>query len=542
MSDSIVSNTKEEWNTFLLREISENNIKNVKELLEKGANPNAIDEEGFPALHVAAFLGHGQIIEALIEAGVDIDSISPSEGYMPNHTALHVAALKGKLTVIEILVGKGANLEITLPEGETPLHLALLNDKRAAFEKLIEMGANIEAPLKGYTPLVLATLKRNIAMIKLLIQKAANIAFQTADGNVRILYDFDIEQGENKIFAVEVCPGNAIIAHYIGGNKEKIFYWDIYRVLNHGYSAGLIGLPLFNAIKKEYSELFFSNNPPSEQHIETLFSIIREITEKEIATAKKLNKPVLLVYGEIHQSLNAVLLQLILLQIAKENNVVHFFIEASENILQLARDGVQAGQTGEVTWLYAANQLNMHLIPFDLDPEKDDYLDCSKNFDKRNKREEKIICNTFQSGVLQNGYLHMQFLAENDLLNEKYHMILFNFEGFSDKKVKENFFTEENRNLEKCTTLFAAHKFSQCCNKINNIYVEDNVYCLSSEEIVAIVDRVCKKRSGIIENLSSTYCPTYLSVANDIKDKKKSNIKETLDIKIHINSSALTLS
>src|SRR5690606_33805 len=52
--------------------------ESVQELLDRGADVNAVDGLGRTALHVAASAGHPGIVQQLLDAGADIDKVTPA--------------------------------------------------------------------------------------------------------------------------------------------------------------------------------------------------------------------------------------------------------------------------------------------------------------------------------------------------------------------------------------------------------------------------------------------------------------------------------
>lgn len=87
-------------------------------LIENGADVNLKDEHGITPPHRAARYGEKKIVERLIEAGADVDSLTNRD------TPLHKAADEGNPDVAEVLLEAGADPNISNDSGKTPLDVA----------------------------------------------------------------------------------------------------------------------------------------------------------------------------------------------------------------------------------------------------------------------------------------------------------------------------------------------------------------------------------------------------------------------------------
>lgn len=96
----------------------------LSEMLEDGADVDALDGHGQTALMIAARNGHFEAVCMLIDADADIDHTAKH-----NLSALMLAVLNDHLDIVEQLVTAGADLEIQgsgAPDfaGKTALELA----------------------------------------------------------------------------------------------------------------------------------------------------------------------------------------------------------------------------------------------------------------------------------------------------------------------------------------------------------------------------------------------------------------------------------
>src|ERR1700733_13119475 len=96
------------------------------------------DKAGWGLLHWAAFCGHEREGQRLLEKEADIAKKDRS-----GQTALSTAAIKGQEAVVESKGGRGRR---------TPLLLAARNGHEAVVKLLLEKGADVESKVRDYGP------------------------------------------------------------------------------------------------------------------------------------------------------------------------------------------------------------------------------------------------------------------------------------------------------------------------------------------------------------------------------------------------------
>jgi len=109
------------------------NVTTVLEMLTEGSVH--VDGHHLSALYTACMGGCLSIVQALIQAGADMNLLSwPDE-----ETALHAACSSGKsIRVVKVLLDAGANVNARSKSGETAL-LLLIKSKDICFEKKLEI-------------------------------------------------------------------------------------------------------------------------------------------------------------------------------------------------------------------------------------------------------------------------------------------------------------------------------------------------------------------------------------------------------------------
>ena len=141
----------------------------VKELLEKGADPNIKTKYGESVLIEAAFWGNHEILRLLLDAGAEINQTS-STGW----TALMATAYGNRYKSFELLLDRGADINMRSQDGRTALILAVRQRHTNIVERLLSLGADPNV-IDGYgeTPLGLAKEANYADLICLLEQAGA---------------------------------------------------------------------------------------------------------------------------------------------------------------------------------------------------------------------------------------------------------------------------------------------------------------------------------------------------------------------------------
>ncbi|KAM9354093.1 ankyrin repeat and SOCS box protein 2-like isoform 1-T2 [Pholidichthys leucotaenia] len=130
------------------------------------------NDEGWIALHEAAFYGQVQCLRILVRADPDSVNVVTQK----NQTALFIAAGRRNLSCVQFLLTHGANPNTANKNGETPLFAACECPNEAIVELLLRSGAQVNRSCnQGETPLHQACRHSKTKLCKILLDAGANL-------------------------------------------------------------------------------------------------------------------------------------------------------------------------------------------------------------------------------------------------------------------------------------------------------------------------------------------------------------------------------
>lgn len=126
----------------LQRETKRGRTDRVAELLDRGANIDALARDGFTPLSRASYSGHLDAVQLLLDRGAD-----PNLGAADGANPLFWATVKGHEEIVRLLLAHDADSNVARRgEGHSysALHAAISGRQSAIAKMLIEAGASVD--------------------------------------------------------------------------------------------------------------------------------------------------------------------------------------------------------------------------------------------------------------------------------------------------------------------------------------------------------------------------------------------------------------
>ena len=134
--------------------IEEGDTAEVERILEDGANPNFVNDEGDMPLALATMTGNLEIVQMLLDAGADVNSTAseqyPAGQSLTNATAIAHAAYGRYYDLVALLIEHGA--DVNRPQAnsqETALHNAVWRSSPEIVKLLLDNGADPDLPVNN---------------------------------------------------------------------------------------------------------------------------------------------------------------------------------------------------------------------------------------------------------------------------------------------------------------------------------------------------------------------------------------------------------
>lgn len=112
----------------------------VRRLLEADASTVVrVTDDGFTALHLAAYFDREEVVSTLLEAGADPDVMATNGTRL---RPLHAATAARAPAIVALLVEAGASVDARQSGGFTPLMAAAKHGDTASLRRLLSAGAD----------------------------------------------------------------------------------------------------------------------------------------------------------------------------------------------------------------------------------------------------------------------------------------------------------------------------------------------------------------------------------------------------------------
>ncbi len=199
-------------------------VSKVKTMLHSDPSlARARDENGVSVIMKATYYGKKDVVDALLESGVELDvfeavatgknervldlianDASLTNAYsVDGFTPLGFATFFGQPEVVKALLKAGADVNAASRESMkvTPLASAAAAKQTEIARLLIEHGANVNARAAGgHIPLHEAAADGNVELVKLLIENGVDVNAKTDDGKTPL--DFAIEYKRPEVISL----------------------------------------------------------------------------------------------------------------------------------------------------------------------------------------------------------------------------------------------------------------------------------------------------------------------------------------------------
>lgn len=189
-------------NRILMHAVKDKKPRKVRALILAGANPDQLNESGFPLLAAAASGGDLKTVKALRSGGARLDAADKAK-----RTAL-IWSMRGNHTdiaefLIDEMVAARVGVDQKAENGESIFINAMIARNDRVIDKLIDVKANLDIQdNEGMTPLMWALRIKRYDLAKKILEAGANPDMQDKDGRTALMQA--AENGQTDILTLLV--------------------------------------------------------------------------------------------------------------------------------------------------------------------------------------------------------------------------------------------------------------------------------------------------------------------------------------------------
>ena len=186
-------------------------------------------DERYSLLHIAAQEAHDEVVQLLLDKGVDVNVQGGECG-----NALQVPCSKGHIQIVQLLLDRGADINFQNEYNENPLLVASSKGYIQIVQLLLDRGADLNAQSEGYygNALQAASWSGNIEIVQILLDRGADVnaqsgycgnALEAAVGRNEIkIVQILLDQGADVNAQSEGHNGNVLQVASMNGNIEIV--------------------------------------------------------------------------------------------------------------------------------------------------------------------------------------------------------------------------------------------------------------------------------------------------------------------------------
>lgn len=175
----------------------ENELIEVSRLLvQRGANVNAPDDDGWVALTEAVNSNRARLVQFLIESGANVNHRCECSGWLSGgYTPLAISVQKDRADIAEMLLKAGADVKVPTRDGTTPLMIAAKGGKDAIVVMLLAKDADPNSRAQNGNTALLEGVG-HIEIARALLARGAVVDAKNGDGVTPLMYAVALGQVE----------------------------------------------------------------------------------------------------------------------------------------------------------------------------------------------------------------------------------------------------------------------------------------------------------------------------------------------------------